>query len=83
MYRHDGSNSARARSARIRTEHDYEATQLESMRRRTSELGERAERVHWWRAAAASLARMARRPGTSRMRDDVTQEPAEATAGGR
>jgi hypothetical protein len=29
----DGSNSARARSARIRTAHDYEATQLDTMRR--------------------------------------------------
>jgi hypothetical protein len=32
---HDGSNSARARSARIRAAHDYEATRLESMRRNT------------------------------------------------
>jgi hypothetical protein len=30
---HDGSNSARARSARIRTAHEYEATQLDTMRR--------------------------------------------------
>ena len=30
---HDGSNSARARSARIRAAHDDEATRLESMRR--------------------------------------------------
>jgi hypothetical protein len=30
---HDGSNSARARSARIRTSHDYEATELDTMRR--------------------------------------------------
>jgi hypothetical protein len=34
MYR-DGSDSARARSARIRASHDYEATELESMRQRT------------------------------------------------
>ena len=32
---HDGSNSARARSARIRAAHDYEANRLESMRRNT------------------------------------------------
>jgi hypothetical protein len=31
----DGSDSARARSARIRVSHDDEATQLESMRLRT------------------------------------------------
>jgi hypothetical protein len=33
---HDGSNSARARSARIRTAHDDEATRLDSMHRRAS-----------------------------------------------
>jgi hypothetical protein len=33
---HDGSNSARARSARIRAAHDYEANRLESMRRTAS-----------------------------------------------
>jgi hypothetical protein len=31
--RHDGSNSARARSARIRVAHDDEANQLDSMHR--------------------------------------------------
>ncbi len=30
---HDGSSSARARSARIRATHEYEATQLDTMRR--------------------------------------------------
>ena len=83
MYHRDDSNSARARSARIRTEHDYEATHLESMRSRTSELGERDERVRWWRAGAASLARVARRAGTPRLCDDSAQEPAEVTVGGR
>lgn len=33
---HDGSNGARARSARIRSSHDYEATKLDSMRRNTA-----------------------------------------------
>ena len=37
---HDGSNSARARSARIRTAHDYEATQLDTMRRNAAALPE-------------------------------------------
>lgn len=32
----DGRYSARARSARIRASHDYEATQLEAMRRRSA-----------------------------------------------
>jgi hypothetical protein len=35
--RRDGSDSARARSARIRASHDYEATHLDSMRRNTLE----------------------------------------------
>jgi hypothetical protein len=83
MDRHDGSNSARARSARIRTQHDDEATHIESMQRRTNALAERAEHVSWWRAGAASLARMVRRPGTPALRDDRAQEPAEVTAGGR
>ena len=30
---HDGSDSARARSARIRTANEYEATRLDTMRR--------------------------------------------------
>jgi hypothetical protein len=34
MY-HDGSNGSRARASRIRSSHDYEATELDSMRRRT------------------------------------------------
>ena len=33
---HDGSTSARARAARIRAAHDYEANELDAMRRRTS-----------------------------------------------
>ena len=32
----EGRNSTRARSARIRASHDYEATQLEEMRRRSA-----------------------------------------------
>jgi hypothetical protein len=35
---HDGSNGARARSARIRASHEYEATQLDSMRRNAAAL---------------------------------------------
>lgn len=38
MYHDAGGGGARARSARIRASHDYEATQLESMRRRSAEL---------------------------------------------
>jgi hypothetical protein len=41
----DGRNGARARSARIRTSHDYEATQLEEMRSRSAALEPRPARV--------------------------------------
>jgi hypothetical protein len=41
----DGRNGARARSARLRASHEYEATQLESMRRRTREEGQPEQRV--------------------------------------
>ncbi len=36
---HDGSNRARARSARIRTSHDYEATELDTMHRNATARG--------------------------------------------
>jgi hypothetical protein len=82
MY-HDGGNSARARSARIRAGHDYEATHLDSMQRRGSALEQRAERVSRWRACAAPLARLTRGPAVSRIGDGVAgAEAAEATAGG-
>jgi hypothetical protein len=40
---HDGSNGARARSARIRAAHDGEANELESMRRRGAASAARAQ----------------------------------------
>jgi hypothetical protein len=84
MYRHDGSDSARARSARIRADHDYEGTHLESMQRRTSALGERAERASRWRACAAPLARLTRRHAVSRLSDEVSvTDPADARVAGR
>ena len=43
MY-HDASNGARARSARIRSSHEYEATELDAMERRTLAHQERAGR---------------------------------------
>jgi hypothetical protein len=39
-----GGNGARARSARIRTSHDYEATHLEEMRRRSVRVAPQPER---------------------------------------
>jgi hypothetical protein len=56
---HDGSNGARARSARIRSSHDYEATRLDSMRRNAA-----ARDVHAPRASL--LMRMASVFGRSR-----------------
>ena len=59
MYR-DGSDSARARSARIRASHDYEATELESMRQRTlagDRLEARASRIAHLGAALGRLRR--------------------------
>lgn len=41
-----GQNGARARSARIRSAHDYEATTLDSMRRRTVAPQEQPTREH-------------------------------------
>jgi hypothetical protein len=41
----DGRNSARARSARIRAEHDYEANELDAMQRRSAALEGRPGRV--------------------------------------
>jgi hypothetical protein len=40
---HDGRHSARARSAQIRRSHDLEATELDSMRRRTAHAAGRAD----------------------------------------
>jgi hypothetical protein len=70
----DGRNSARARSARIRTGHDYEATQLEEMRRRTATLEQRPERV-LLRTRLAEL--FGRKPGR---RADVREAEAIASA---
>jgi hypothetical protein len=73
---HDGSNSARARSARIRSSHDDESNQLGSMRRRTAEGEAREARV----SLVARLVSTLRR----RSRGDlvVPIEPAESCPGG-
>jgi hypothetical protein len=42
---HDGRHGARARSAQIRRSHDLEATELDSMRRRTARACERPGRL--------------------------------------
>jgi hypothetical protein len=58
MHNHDGSNGARARSARIRAGHDFEATQLDSMRRRTPASAARPERASLVARMSATLARV-------------------------
>jgi hypothetical protein len=82
MHHHDGSNGARARSARIRAAHDCEATQLDSMRRRANTLEPRARRQGRWRALAATVARLTGRPAVYRAGDEMgVTEPADAGAG--
>ena len=54
---HDGSNSARARSARIRTAHDYEATELDSMRRAGEVARQQPQRVSLMARVAAAFRR--------------------------
>ena len=62
---HDGSNSARARSARIRTAHEYEATQLDTMRR-NAVAREEPPRVTLAARIASAFRRTPRvEPGTS------------------
>ena len=69
----DEGNGARARSARIRTSHDYEATQLEEMRRRSAPLELHAGRSSLLTRLSAAFGRM---PGR---RADIKE--AEAIAG--
>jgi hypothetical protein len=57
---HDGSNSARARSARIRTAHDYEATELDSMRRAGELARQQSQRVSLMARVAAAFGRSSR-----------------------
>ena len=67
MHHHDGG--ARARSARIRSTHDYEATQLESMRRRTRELRETVEHPSRVARMRAALGRLRRHRGAEEALD--------------
>ena len=57
----DGRNSARARSARIRSSHDDEGTQLEEMRLRTVALEGRPRRSSLLTDLSAAFARRLRR----------------------
>jgi hypothetical protein len=57
LVQHDGSNSARARSARIRTTHDYEATELDSMRRAGELARQQPARVSLVARVAAAFGR--------------------------
>ena len=65
----DGRNGARARSARIRASHDYEATQLEEMRRRSESLEPRPARVPLLTRLSAVFARP--HPGVDAGETDV------------
>lgn len=82
MYRHDGSDGARARSARIRSEHDYEATQLDSLARRSGARDGESGRVRGWGAPAVAIIRLIARHATRSAHDDVgAPEAADAAAG--
>jgi hypothetical protein len=72
MYHHDYLG-ARAHAARIRAEHEYEATELDATRRRTLEYqAKRARRVSLARRVRSLLAR---RPLRAR-RERTCEEPA-------
>jgi hypothetical protein len=62
MY-NDGQSGARARSARIRSAHDYEATTLDSMRRRAQALPQQPTRSRWQLVRAVLTLGRAGRPG--------------------
>jgi hypothetical protein len=59
----DGQSGARARSARIRSAHDDEATTLDSMRRRTQALQQQPARPRWQLVRAVLTLGRARRRG--------------------
>ena len=70
-----GGNGARARSARIRTSHDYEATQLEEMRRRSVPLEPRPRRHSLLTRLSGAFGHMSRRSA------DVKETEAIASTG--
>lgn len=70
---HDGSNGARARSARIRSSHDYEATKLDSMRRNAAVRDAQPPR-------ASLLARLASVFGRSRTWNPTVDAEGESIA---
>ena len=73
----DGRNSARARSARIRASHDYEATHLEEMRRRTREGAQPATRIALMARVASAFSVLHPKPATQ---VPVAQNEIEAAA---
>jgi hypothetical protein len=75
----DGRDGARARSARIRATHDYEATQLDSMRRRTPETGDPGRRIDRVLRLAAVFGRLRR---SSRGFDQLLAENETAVTAG-
>jgi hypothetical protein len=77
-----GSNGARARSARIRSSHDYEATELDSMWRRARALEERAARPARMARVYAILVRVRVRRAEVRGHEELgVAETAEGIAG--
>ena len=68
MHPYDSGYGSRARSARIRADHDDEATHLDSMRRRAAEARGGADHPNWLRAAGMRIARLAGRPRRRNLR---------------
>ena len=71
MHRHDGSNGARARAARIRADHDLEATHLDSMGRRSAALEAQETTLHR-HSSLAPFAAFVKRIAPSRRRSTGT-----------
>jgi hypothetical protein len=74
---HDGSNSARVRNARIRSAHEYEATELDSMQRRAVASLAPARRISLVAVAGRLFGRIAQReaPGVVELRADPDGSP--------
>jgi hypothetical protein len=70
MY-NDGQSGARARSARIRSSHDYEATTLDSMRRRTQTQKQQPARPRWQLVRAVLTLGRARRRGLAESEREI------------
>ena len=82
MQRFDGSQGARARSARIRSAHDDEATRLDSMARRTASADANGERLRLAPRLRAAWSRLAARGADGSAHGALPVDKAEAVLEG-